>query len=56
MNRKLLVIGVLAILMFVLVIPVQAITFGTFDGNDHPEVGSMVAKVGTNITNGALAR
>jgi secreted trypsin-like serine protease len=46
MFRKLFVLLVLFALLFVAYTPAQAISYGTFDGTDHPEVGSMVAKIG----------
>jgi hypothetical protein len=46
MVRKLFVLSVLLVILFVMTIPAQAISYGTFDGTDHPEVGSMVARVG----------
>jgi V8-like Glu-specific endopeptidase len=42
MSRKLVVLPVVLILLLVLVTPALAITFGTFDGTAHPNVGSMV--------------
>ncbi len=48
MYRKLFVLCVLLVMLFVMTVPAQAISYGTFDGNGHPEVGSMVAKVGDN--------
>jgi V8-like Glu-specific endopeptidase len=46
MVRKLFVLSVLLVMLFVITIPAQAISYGTFDSTDHPEVGSMVAKIG----------
>jgi V8-like Glu-specific endopeptidase len=46
MIRKLSVLSLLVVLLFVLAIPAQAISYGTLDGIDHPEVGSMVARIG----------
>ncbi len=48
MYRKLFVVGLLLVMLFVLVIPAQAISYGTFDGTGDPEVGSMVVQVGDN--------
>lgn len=50
MVRKMIIPGLILGLLFVLTIPVQAISYGTFDGNDHPNVGSMVINIpGDNI-------
>jgi secreted trypsin-like serine protease len=46
MLRKLMMISVLLVLLFGSVTPAGAISYGTFDGNAHPNVGSMVARVG----------
>jgi secreted trypsin-like serine protease len=46
MIRKLSVLSLLVVLLFVLASPAQAISYGTLDGIDHPEVGSMVARIG----------
>jgi hypothetical protein len=43
--RVSLALAITAVLVFVLVLPVSAITYGEPDGNDHPFVGSMVFKL-----------
>lgn len=43
MSRKIFAISITLILLFVLVTPVLAITYGEPDGDNHPSVGSMVA-------------
>ena len=48
MVRKFFVLSILLIMLFIMTVPAQAISYGTFDGTDHPNVGSMVAKVGDN--------
>lgn len=45
MFRKLFVLSVILALLFVAYTPAQAISYGTFDGNDHPYVGSMVLRI-----------
>jgi secreted trypsin-like serine protease len=45
MNRKVFVLFILLALMLAFVIPAQAISYGEFDGYDHPNVGSMVIKI-----------
>ncbi len=42
MKRKLFVLALIVLLLFVSTIPAGAITYGTPDGNAHPYVGSMV--------------
>ena len=46
MFKKLLVVSVLLVMLFASVTPAGAISYGTFDGNSHPNVGSMVARIG----------
>jgi secreted trypsin-like serine protease len=46
MSRKLFILSIIFGLMFASTTPVQAISYGTFDGYDHPNVGSMVVRVG----------
>lgn len=46
MSRKLFILSIIFGLMFASTTPVQAISYGTFDGDDHPNVGSMVVRVG----------
>jgi hypothetical protein len=43
--RVSLALAIAAVLVFVLVLPASAITYGEPDGNDHPFVGSMVFKL-----------
>ena len=45
MLRKLFILSLVIGLMFVFTIPAQAISYGEFDGTDHPNVGSMVVRV-----------
>ena len=44
-HRRLLTITTVVALLFVFALPVLAITYGEPDGNDHPFVGSMVARI-----------
>ena len=44
MLRKLVAIGLVLMLLMVGYTPAQAISYGEFDGTDHPNVGSMVLK------------
>lgn len=46
MVRKLFILCLTFGLIFVYTIPAQAISYGEFDGTDHPNVGSMVVRVG----------
>lgn len=48
MFRKLFVLSLVLLLLFVSFTPAQAISYGTPDGNDHPNVGSMVVRVGSD--------
>lgn len=48
MLRKLLIVSTLLVVLIASATPVGAISYGTFDGNAHPNVGSMVVKVGDN--------
>ncbi len=48
MFRKLFVLSLVFVLLFLAYTPALAITNGTFDGNDHPYVGSMVLRIGSN--------
>jgi len=45
MVRKLLILSLIFGLILAFTIPAQAISYGTFDGTDHPNVGSMVIKI-----------
>ena len=44
-HRRFIIVALVLTFLFVLVIPVMAITFGQPDGNAHPFVGSMVLRV-----------
>ncbi len=46
MYRKLFILSLLLVMLLAITVPAQAISYGTFDGSDHSQVGSMVAKVG----------
>ncbi len=46
MYRKLFILSLLLVMLLAVTVPAQAISYGTFDGSGHPQVGSMVAKVG----------
>ncbi len=46
MFRKIVVLSVLAIFLFASASPARAISYGVPDGNEHPNVGSMVVRVG----------
>ncbi len=48
MLRKLVILCAILILALATFTPVSAISYGVPDGNSHPNVGSMVAKVGNN--------
>ncbi len=45
MSRKILFIAITMILLLVMITPALAITYGEPDGNDHPNVGSMVLQI-----------
>lgn len=44
MNRRILFICLILIVALIIVIPVQAITFGQPDGDGHPNVGAMIVQ------------
>jgi hypothetical protein len=44
-HRRLIVVTLIVISMLVFTLPAAAITFGQPDGNAHPFVGSMVARI-----------
>ena len=44
MYRKMIVLSFILVLMFAAYTPAQAISYGEFDGTDHPNVGSMVVE------------
>jgi len=44
-HRRLMIITTVVALLFVFTLPVLAITYGEPDGNDHPNVGSMVFRI-----------
>jgi secreted trypsin-like serine protease len=46
MLRKIFFVCIVLVLAFVMVGPARAISYGEYDGDSHPNVGSMVAKVG----------
>jgi hypothetical protein len=48
MFRKLFILSLVLGLLFAFSTPAQAISYGDPDGNTHPAVGSMVAKLGNN--------
>ena len=48
MYRKLFVLGLVLVMLFVVSTPARAISYGEPDGTAHPNVGSMVARVGTD--------
>ena len=48
MLRKIFILTLVLVFLLVASTPAQAISYGTFDGTAHPNVGSMVAKVGDN--------
>ena len=46
MFRKIFVLSIIIALMFATSTPAQAISYGEFDGDAHPNVGAMVLKIG----------
>lgn len=44
-SRRLALVAVLLLLLVAAAVPALAITYGEFDGNDHPNVGSMVLHI-----------
>lgn len=46
MVRKIFFVCMVLLLTFVMTVPARAISYGELDGDSHPNVGSMVAKVG----------
>jgi hypothetical protein len=45
MCRKLFVLSLILVLLFVISTPAQAISYGEFDGTAHPFVGSIVIRI-----------
>lgn len=45
MYRKLFVLSLILVMLFATSTPAQAISYGEFDGNDHPNVGSIVIRI-----------
>jgi secreted trypsin-like serine protease len=49
MRHKIFILGIILALLLVSSIPAQAISYGEFDGNDHPYVGSIVVRLDGNL-------
>jgi len=49
MYRKLLVLSLILVLLFASSTPAQAISYGEFDDADHPNVGSLVVRLGEDL-------
>jgi len=49
MFRKLLILSVILVMIFAFSTPAKAISYGQFDGNGHPNVGSIVAVKGNEL-------